>query len=343
MKLTRRGKIVIALGIVATVFGLPALGGYLYLRSIGVLIASDPGARVEVEIPKGASVSQVGEVLEDAGVIRSAMGFRVAVFLNSGSENIQAGTYKLRRGLSAPDALDAVLEGPTVEFVTVTFPEGSWLADFAAIVDRETHIAGERFLEVARSGEIRSRFQPPGVDTLEGLLFPATYQVVESDTAESLVRRLVDEFDERAVAAGVDGGAMGLSPYEVIIVASMVEAEAQIDDERGKIARVIYNRLEVGEKLGIDATVNYAIGRHGLDLTQSELAVDSPYNTRLYAGLPPTPIGASGEASLTAAMTPPEGDWFFYVLADCEGRHAFSETASEFAQDKAAYQLLNCG
>jgi UPF0755 protein len=342
--LTRRGKLVLALLILLVLAVAAAIGGFIYLRSIGVLSASDPGEKVKIEIPEGASLVQIGEMLQNKDVIVSAFGLRVAAYLESGNENIQAGTYRIATGLSARDALDALLKGPIVEFVTVTFPEGSWLTDFARIVDEDTHISGDEFLALATSGEIRSKYQPRSVDSLEGLLFPSTYQVIADDTAETLLKRLVSEFEKRADAIALDQGAqtVGLTPYEAIIVASMIEAEAQVAEERAMMSRVMYNRLEAGDLLGIDATVNYAIQDHKLDLTVSELDVDSPYNTRRYAGLPPTPIGAAGEESLKAAINPAPGDWYFYVLADCEGNHAFSETSAEFAQDKAAYEALDC-
>ncbi len=343
MKLTGRGKFIVALIVLLVLFGGPALAGYVYLNSIGVWGESDPGRKVEVEIPEGTSGIEAGGILEEAGVIASGFGFRIALYLNAGDEQIQAGTYELPTGLNAQDAIDALAKGPVVEFVTVTYPEGSWLTEFAARTEEATHISGDRFLDLATSGKVRSNFQPDDVDTLEGLLFPSTYQVVEKDTARSLLKRVVTEFENQVGKldfAKVEQ--MGYTPYQAIIIASMVEAEAQLDRERGKIARVMYNRLEVGDRLGIDATVLYALGERKDTLTVSELDVDSPYNTRKFTGLPPTPIGAPGIDSLRAALDPPEGDWYFYVLADCDGRHAFSETASEFARDKAAYQALEC-
>lgn len=344
LRLTRRGKLAFAALILAGLIAVPALAGALYLRSIGVLGGSDPGGRVEVEIPRGASVSEIGRILADAGVIKSAFGFRIAAYLQ-GDVHIQAGRYELFTGLSARDALDALTGGEPLgeEFVTVTFPEGSWLTDFARIVGRETHISRRAFMEVLRSGEVRSRFQPDRVDSLEGLLFPSTYQVVARDDAPSLAARLVEEFDEQVSALDRSQiQEMGYSVYDAVIVASMVEAEAKVDADRAKIARVIYNRLEQGMALGIDATVLYALGKHKEVLTASDLKIDSPYNTRLYPGLPPTPIGAPGLGSLRAAFAPAEGDWLYYVLADCEGNHAFSVSYDDFLADKAAYQRLEC-
>ncbi|MGH2693280.1 MAG: endolytic transglycosylase MltG [Actinomycetota bacterium] len=343
MRLTPRGKVVVVFLIVAALLGAPALAGMLYLRSIGVFGGSDPGEKVEVEIPEGASIERVGELLEERDVVRSGFGVRVAAYLRSGEEVIQAGTYELRTGLSARDALDELLEGPVLEFVNVTFPEGSWLTDFARILERDTHIAADAFLRVVGTGEIRSRYRPDDVDTLEGLLFPSTYQVVEEDTAATVATRLVDEFEKRVGQLDLSKvELLGVTPYQAIIVASMVEAEARVPSERAKIAAVIYNRLEQGIRLGIDATVLYALGEHKEVLTRSDLAVDSPYNTRLFPGLPPTPIGAAGIEALRAAADPADGDWLYYVLADCEGHHAFSVGYDEFLQNKATYQALEC-
>lgn len=344
MSLTTRGKLVVALGVLVGLLAVVALGGLLYLRSIGVWSTTDePGQPVSVVIPKGASAQDIGEILVDKDVIESALAWRITLYLEGGGDKIEAGKYHLFQGLSPKDALGLLAEGATIDFVTVTFPEGSWLTDFARIVGKNTHISEAEFMDALTSGEVISELKPDDVDSLEGLLFPSTYQVVEDDTAVTLAQRIVDEF-ERQVAA-IDFSAIedkGYTVYDAIIVASMIEAEARFDEERPKIASVIFNRLDVGEKLGIDATVSYAIGKHIEELTVSDLAFDSPYNTRLNAGMPPTPIGAPGRSSLEAAANPAPGDLFFYVVSDCEGHHAFSETAAEFARNVAAYRALDC-
>lgn len=344
MSLTRRGRIVFLLVILATILAVPALAATVYLRSIGVWGSSDPGRPVALVIPKGAGVETIGKLLEENGVIESAFGFRIAAYMEGGADDIQAGRYEIATGLTATDALaELVANPPVADFVTVTFPEGLWLEDFARIVEEKTDLSGERFLRVLDNGKVRSKLLPQGESNHEGLLFPSTYQVSEEDDEVDVARRLVEEMEEQVARVDFSvAESMGYSRYEAIVIASMVEAEAKLDSERPKVARVIYNRLEIGEKLGIDATVNYAIRDHKLDLTVSELAVDSPYNTRLYAGLPPTPIGAAGAEALQAAAEPAEGPWLFYVLADCDGRHAFSETYDEFLVDKAAYEALGC-
>lgn len=344
MSLTQRGKVATVLVILVALVAVGAIGGYVYLRSIGAVGSSEPGRPIDVRIPEGASAIEVGRLLEDAGVIESTLAWRVALYLEGGGGDIEAGNYNLFAGLTAADALALLAEGATVDFTTVTFPEGSWVEDFVRIVGRDTHISSAAFERALTSGRVTSELKPDDVDTFEGLLFPSTYQVVEDDTAVTLAQRIVGEFE--AQVDSVDWSRvedMGYSIYDAIIVASMVEAEAKVNSERPKIASVIYNRLEVGERLGIDATVLYALGEHRESLTTIDLAIDSPYNTRLYAGLPPTPIGAPGIESLRAAADPAPGELFFFVVSDCEGHHAFSETAAEFAHDKAAYQALDCG
>ena len=332
-----------ALGILVLVALALIVPGYVYLKSLGLVGSSEPGKPVRLVVPDGANATSIGELLEKKGVIPSALGFRLSMFMDGGDVQIQAGKYSLSTGLTPEDALNQLEKGPEIEFVTITFPEGSWIVDFAAALEEKTHIKGKDFLEAATSGEIRSKYQPDHVDTLEGLLFPSTYQIVETDTAESVVQRLVDEMEKRTAEVGFEQAERtGVSPYEALIVASMIESEAALDEERPKVARVIYNRLNEGMMLGIDATVLYAIGEHKETLTESDLAVDSPYNTRLVTGLPPTPIGAPGLASLEAAVQPADGPWLYYVLADCEGRHAFSESYDEFLRNKAVYQELEC-
>lgn len=344
MTLTRRGRVVAALSVLLGLVVVAAVGGFIYLRSIGVNASSDPGKKVEVVIPTGASAEKVGQLLEKQGVIESAFGFRVAAYLEGGWEEVQAGRYELPTGLSANDALASLVEeGPIVEFVTVTFPEGSWLTDFARILDENTHIDGDDFLRLTTRGKIASKYRPPDVATMEGLLFPSTYQIVESDDARSVAERLAAEFEKQADKVDFSQAeALGVTPYEAITIASMIEAEAQVDEERPMVARVIYNRIAEGMKLEIDATVQYAIGEHKEELTVSDLEVDSPYNTRKFEGIPPTPIGAPGLASLEAALNPADGPWLFYVLNDCEGHHAFSKSYEEFLRNKEVYQGLEC-
>ncbi|MFP5353273.1 MAG: endolytic transglycosylase MltG [Actinomycetota bacterium] len=346
MSLTRRGKAVVVLFVLLALLLAPVAGGYLYLSAIGFYGESDPGKKIQLEIPRGAGTQTIGRILEENGVIESAFGFRLATYFQGGVEDIQAGRYEIPTGLTARDALTALVEsGPMgEEFVNVTFPEGSWLTDFAHNIGRDTHLSEKRFLDIVQNGKVESSLKPEEIDTLEGLLFPSTYQVIKKDTEMSLATELVQEMEKQAEKAGIFDKAesLGVTPYEAIIIASMIEGEASVAGDRDKIARVIYNRLEQGIALGIDATVIYALGEHKTELTVSDLEIDSPYNTRKVAGLPPTPIGAPGFASLEAAANPADGPWLYYVLSDCDGNHAFSEDYNDFLRNKEAYQSLDC-
>lgn len=346
MSLTRRGRLVVLFLVLVGFLAVPAIGGYLYLRSIGVYGSSDPGEEVVILVPKGADAAEVAEVLEGKGVIPSALGFRVAVYLDGGFDDVKAGRHRLPQGLTARDALSLLTQSTpqSEDEMIVTFPEGSWLIDFAQTLEKKTDISGRAFYKLVAEGGVRSELLPPGGETLEGLLFPATYRIGAKEGARSVARRLAAEMESRAEEAGVleAGEELGITSYEALIVASLVEAEAKVDEDRAKIARVIYNRLEKSMPLQIDATVYYALGRRGGTLDPSDLATDSPYNTRLVVGLPPTPIGAPGAASLEATMHPEEGEWLYYVLIDCEGHHAFSESYSEFLDNKRVFQGLDC-
>ena len=346
MSLTRRGRAVLILFVLFVLLIAPVAGGFVYLRSIGFLGDSDPGEKVKVVIPKGAGTQTIGRVLEETGVIESALGFRLATYFGGGVEDVQAGRYEIPTGLTAKDALAALIDsGPLgAEFVNVTFPEGSWLVDFAQRVGETTHLSERKFLDIVENGRVPATFKPDEIETLEGLLFPSTYQVVKKDTEVTLATELVQEMEKQLEKLDFEAKAaeLGLTPYEALIVASMIEGEASVGGDRDKIARVIYNRLDQGIALGIDATIIYALGEHRTELFQSDLEIDSPYNTRLVQGLPPTPIGAPGLESLDAAVNPADGPWLYYVLSDCEGNHAFSEDYNDFLNDKNAYQQLEC-
>jgi UPF0755 protein len=346
VSLTPRGRAFVVLLVLFLLLVLPVFGGFLYLRSIGFLGESDPGEKVRLVIPKGAGTQTIGKLLEESGVIESAMGFRLATYFGGGVEDVQAGRYEIPTGLIAKDALAALIDsGPLgADFVNVTFPEGSWLVDFAARVGEASHLSERKFLKIVENGQVESAYKPDDIATLEGLLFPSTYQVVKKDTEMSLATELVREMDKQLAKLDFEAKAeaLGLTPYEGLIVASMIEGEASVGGDRDKIARVIYNRLDQGIALGIDATIIYALGEHRTELFESDLAIDSPYNTRLVQGLPPTPIGAAGLESLKAAVNPADGDWLYYVLSDCEGHHAFSEDYNDFLNDKNAYQQLEC-
>jgi UPF0755 protein len=291
-----------------------------------------PGAAVKVTIPLGTSTQGIGTILHREGVTGSPSVFRVYSKINS-LGGFQAGEYTFRRHSSMDAAVSVLRHGPQLKFERLTVPEGLTLPQVADRIGSLQGRSKTSFLAAAASGEVRSRYQPPAVGTLEGLLLPETYNVEPKDNEAAILRRMAGAFESTAQRVGVDDaqGKVAVSPYQAIIVASLVERETKIDDERAKVAQVIYNRMRKGMQLQIDATVVYALGRSGVDtkVTNDDLKLDSPYNTYKIAGLPPTPIAMPGAASLRAALNPEPGPWLFYVVTEKDGHHSFATTLSE--------------
>jgi UPF0755 protein len=205
----------------------------------------------------------------------------------------------------------------------------------ARIVD--TIVATKRFSRAEVEKALRSKdlivpYRPKGVTSLEGLLFPDTYGIEPDDTAIGVVQDMLDQLEIVLSRYQLSAAPQKVSPYQLLIVASMVEREAKVAADRPKIAAVIYNRLADGRRLEVDATVQYAVGH--AHLTARDLRSASPYNTYLRAGLPPTPIASPGEAAIRAALQPADGDWLYYVLASKDGAHAFTNSYQEFLRLK---------
>ena len=293
----------------------------------------DPGAEVKVRVEDGMSINEIGSLLEDKGVITSSTVWKWYVKLN-GSDPVEAGDYTLRKNESMGNAIKVLNGGAvsTKKQVTLTVPEGLTLKEVAAKVGELPGKSADKFLEIAKSGQIRSQYQPAGNNNLEGLMLPETYNFDEEDDEAAILRRMVETFDKTASSLNVTTAAerFKLTPYQVIVVASLIEREARVPEDRAPIARVIYNRLAVPMRLQIDATVLYALGVHKDTVLYSDLEVNSPYNTYKIDGLPPGPIAAPGKASIEAAVAPAQGTWLFYVLSETNGKHAFATTLDEF-------------
>jgi UPF0755 protein len=258
------------------------------------------------------------------------------------------GFYELRKRMAAEEALSVLIDPKNLVQSTVTIPEGLRVEDTVAALAKGTDIPARAFRRVleqpAAIGLPRYARGNP-----EGYLFPATYAFPPDASAADVLKAMVDRWRQAAEDADLVGNAerLGYSPGELMIVASLVEAEANRDQDRGKVARVIYNRLEgdeTGHKLQIDATVNYALGRDlGLQLTQQQLNVDSPYNTRRYPGLPPGPIESPGDKAIEAAANPPRGPWLYYATVNLDtGETKFTGDYNEFLRFRRELEAY-CG
>jgi UPF0755 protein len=260
---------------------------------------------------------------------------------NGHGDAIRAGSYDLTTGMTLDAALRVLTTAPkAVPTVEITIPEGYRLTQIAARAQQDLGVSGKQLLGLAQSGKYSlPPYLPSGTRSAEGFLFPATYQFVKKGlTPDAVITKLLDQFGTEAEALHLKEGAarLGLTPYQVVIVASMIEKEAKLEKDRPLIAEVIYNRLAKGMTLGIDATLLYDDPTPGDNsLSSSDLKSRSPYNTRVHAGLPPTPIASPGTASLQAALHPASGDLLYYVLCGADGHHKFSKDFATFQHDVA--------
>ncbi|MDQ3978446.1 MAG: endolytic transglycosylase MltG [Actinomycetota bacterium] len=325
----------IVLGVIVVVL-LVIVAALIWVRG-QVNPSGDPGPPIRIRVEQGMSVDEIGSLLEDKGIIKSASVWRYYARLN-GADSIQAGDYTIRQGESMGEVIKILEGGAEVEQgIPLTIPEGLTLKEIAAKVAELPGRSADAFLRAAESGTVRSQYQPANSNNLEGLILPETYFLGKDDDETAILRRMVETFDQAATELGLVTGAARnrVTPYEVVIIASMVEREARLPEERGQISRVIYNRLANDMRLQIDATVLYALGERKNVVLFSDLEVNSPYNTYKVDGLPPGPIASPGRKALEAAISPAPGPWLYYVLIEENGKHAFATTNEEFARNLA--------
>jgi UPF0755 protein len=327
-----------------------------------------PGADVEFVIVEGWTTNDVVAALGDVGVIdnpamfrqwlRCPKAIRWLIDCDPGIDySFQAGDYVLREHLSFPVAVSVLDLGPLPEeVIRVTVPEGLTIEQMIARLVRDMPLFEEEELRAALiSDRLAWEHYPTDLPfrLLEGLLFPDTYQLDEATVGDELGLLLRMHRQFLKVVADLDlverAASLGLTPYEAVVVASLIEEEALLDVDRVRISRVIHNRLAAGWRLGIDASTRYAVGKTaGEPLDEVDLDTVSLWNTRVIVGLPPTPIAAPGRASLEAAVAPEPGPWLYYVRTDeggIMGAHTFAVTAAEFevARKVCVQKDLGCG
>ena len=327
-----------------------------------------PGADVEFVIVEGWTTNDVVAALGDVGVIdnpamfrqwlRCPKAIRWLIDCDPGMDySFQAGDYVLREHLSFPVAVSVLDLGPLPEeVIRVTVPEGLTIEQTVARLLRDMPLFEVDELRAALiSDRLAWEHYPTDLPfrLLEGLLFPDTYQLDEATVGDELGLLLRMHRQFLKVVADLDlverAASLGLTPYEAVVVASLIEEEALLDVDRVRISRVIQNRLAAGWRLGIDASTRYAVGKTaGEPLDEVDLDTVSFWNTRVILGLPPTPIAAPGRASLEAAVAPEPGAWLYYVRTDeggVMGAHTFAVTAAEFevARRVCVQKDLGCG
>ena len=319
-----------------------ALAAVWFLVQLFQPFHSTGHAPVTVTIPHDAGASSIGKILERDGVISSAFFFELRATLAGDRGDLRSGTYHLHQGMSYGDVLKILTTAPPAAKVSnLTIIEGKTRSQINALL-RSQKIRGS-YLAATRHSRLldpRRYGAPKSTNTLEGFLFPSTYQLRDPISMSALVADQLNTFRQQFRKVNLSyAKSKHLTPFDVLTIASLVQAEAETARDRPLIASVIYNRLRMGMPLQIDATTRFATGNYTKPLTDSQLNSSSPYNTRNRKGLPPGPIDSPGLASIQAAAHPARTNYLFFVVKPCgNGEHVFESSYSKFLADAQRYQ-----
>lgn len=326
---------VVAIG-AAVVFGAQALGNWA--SNLGDPLPGDvqsdvpAGTPVDIVIPAGATARGIGELLAEQGVVRSSNEFELAVRAQDAGSQLKAGEYQLVTGMEISDVLTVLIVGPEDDTYRLVVREGLWIEEILDALAEGSGLPRSDFQSALLGGSVESSLlQGPAteLEAWEGLLFPATYEFFDDASADEILQRLATTMEQRVEEAWPNGLPDGLTEYQGIIIASLIEAETRVETERPLVSSVIDNRLDLGMPLGIDATLVYALGERGAP-NPSQVEDSDPFNSRTQIGLPPRPIGAPGLASLQAAAEPAETEFLYYVLTSLDGTHSFTADYDQF-------------
>jgi UPF0755 protein len=335
----------IAFALLAVVAVLAVVGGGLVLYGRSQLDApsASHGSAVTVEVQSGETVDELATDLQSKGLIRSSFWFGWFARFKGLAGNLHAGQFRLDSGMGASAVIQRLEEAPVATVKKLVLAEGLTAQQMAQKVGGAgLGITADQYMAEATSGSFDEPFlagRPPGA-SLEGFLFPDTYSVPDGTTAHQLVKMQLDDFGKRA-APLLAAPPHGLSAYRMVVMASIIEREARFDDDRPQVASVLYNRLDQDMRLQVDASVLYGLHLFGRSPTSDELKIDTPYNTYLHAGLPPTPIANSGLASIQAAAHPATTQFLFYVSDAC-GHNHYSTTVEQHDQQAAKFLNSPC-
>jgi UPF0755 protein len=336
----RRWPAVLLLVLVALV--VVAAVGFLHVNK-EINPPGKPGRTVKVVLPRGTSTSRAADLLAKDGVIHGSTVFAWYLKLK-GVGTLVPGTYQMATNEPYSTVLYILQNGPLPVTYQLVVPEGFTVHQIAAAVGhlKGAGISEQAFLQAAMGGQVRSPYEPATSNDLEGLLFPATYPIQQGETADDLVQYMVATFDTHAAALGISSAAqrLGYSPYQIVIVASIVEREVKFEADRGGVASVIYNRLVRGTPIGAESTLLYGLGEPKGPVV---ITTPNPYNTLVNKGLPPTPISNPGIPSLEAAMNPPKTTYLYWVEINPDGATSFASNEVQFKQLQAECRKVRLG
>lgn len=337
--LTKRNVAVLVVAIISALF----VAWQLYPSGPKETWSGPGSGEVAVEIPAGVNLTEIGRILASAGVVESASFFAIATYDRDEAKGIQPGRYLMALGMGSDEAIDRLLDPTSRLQKSLLLQEGLRLSQtvsaIATQLDKDPTAVNDAIKRL-ETGKLAVKLPDYANGSAEGFLYPATYQFADNVNLADVLTQVINRYfqAEKKVDLISAANEIGFSPREVLTMASLVEAEA-FPSDFGKVARTILNRLEVNMPLQFDATVNYSLGTSKLLFTKEEFAVDSPYNTYRYPGLPPGPIGAPGEAAIAAVLKPPKGDWLYFVSTDPDkGITKFTSSYSEFLKFKAEFQ-----
>ena len=327
----RRRIVLVVAGIVVVV----ALGSLIAWYEFEANPLGGPGRKVVVTIRSNESAGSAIDTLAHDGVIASAFAFRLSDIIE-GAPTVSPGSYLFHQNQSFSTVRTILAGGPDV--FTVDVLAGLSLAEVADRVDGLPLPPKGSFVHALKDGTVTSAYLPAGSSSLEGLIGTGEYQVLPGETSVTLLNQMVDRFNAQAASLRLDSAAttLGVTPAELVVIASIVEKEGYIDKNMAKVSRVVYNRLAKGTPLQMDSTVLYSLGQDGGTVTAADLALNTPYNTYLHTGLPPTAICVPSATALRSAANPTPGAWLYFQVVAKDGTEQFSDT---FAGQLAAEAL----
>ena len=304
---------------------------------------------ITVSIPQGSAASQISSILDSSGVISSKLAFELYLRNENLTDKLRAGTYDLPKNLTFEELTALLLKGPPLKTYTITVPEGLWISETLETLSAQTGYEVTQLENSLTSGLVVSKhitpLQAQSLQNWEGLLFPNTYQIDIEANGEDILQLMVSELEKRydnyLSIYSLPGWIVNSNQF--FTIASLIEAESKLDEDRPLVSSVIRNRLNQEMLLQIDAAVLYALQKRKSQVLLIDLQVDSPYNIYKYTGLPPTPISGFGERAMQAIFDTPENDFIYYLLTDINGKMTFTNNYEEFInlKNKAKEEGVN--
>ena len=295
---------------------------------------------LDISINQGSSASEIASLLSSEGIISSQLSFELYLRSENLADKLRAGDYQIANNLEFSQIAEILLKGPPLKTYTITVPEGLWITETLLSISSQTGFDYASLVNSLLSGQVQSNYvflnDPSELDNWEGLLYPNTYQIDLDANGEEILQVMVDEL-ENVTTRLLNEQPLPLwinSYTEFFTVASLVEAESKLQEDRPLVSSVVKNRLEDDMLIQIDATVLYALQKRKNQVLLVDLQIDSVYNTYKYLGLPPTPISGFGERSLKAVLDTPENDYLYYLLTDKNGKMSFTSDYTDFINMK---------